>query len=105
MRIRKINADQNSAEFDQLRRTVNNILRMMETAKASITATATAEEVLTAWADAIETGVDNDPNDVATGDIVVSNGAIVGLKPVNGGGLPRHPMLNRALVEDDSFDV
>ncbi len=105
MRIRKINADQHSAEFDQLRRTVNNMLRMMETAKASITASATAEEVLEAWSDAIETGVDNDPNDVATGDIVVSNGAIVGVKPVNGGGSPRHPMLNRDTFEDDTFDL
>ena len=103
MRIRKINADQHSAEFDQLRRSFNNVLRMLEGAEASLAAGADAEAVLQAWADAVRDGVDAN-NDSET-NVVATDVPIVGVKPVNGGGLPRHPMLNRDPVADDSFDV
>ena len=103
MRIRKIIGDQSSAEFDQLRRTSNNLLRMLEGAEASLAAGADAEAVLQAWADAIRDGVDAN-NDSET-NVVATNVPIVGLKPINGGGLPRHPSQNKATEPGDSFDV
>ncbi len=103
MQIRRINADQHSAEFDQLRRTVNNLLRMIEGAEVSLGAGASAEAVLQAFADAVRDGVD--ANNDSEANVTGTNVPIVGLKPVNGGGLPRHPMQNRATVLDDSFDA
>lgn len=103
MRIRKINADQHSAEFDQVRRTQNNLLRMLEGAAASLTAGASAEDVLNAWADGIAVGTDSNPAPIA--NVVATNASVVGLKPTNGGGNPRHPMQNRATHDDDSFDL
>lgn len=62
----------------QLVRTVNGLLLMIEEAEAAITATATAEEVLNAWADAVRTGRDNNP---ATVDHYVGSGAeLVGVR-------------------------
>lgn len=103
MRIRKINGDQHSAEFDQLRRTVNNILRMIEGASVSLGDTATAEAILQAWADGVRDGIDSNPDNET--NVTGTNASLVGLKPTNGGGLPRHPMQNRALSDDDQFDL
>lgn len=103
MRIRKINGDQHSAEFDQLRRTVNNLLRMLEGAEASLAAGATAEAVLQAWADGVRDGADTNPD--AETDVVGTAVPLVGLKPTNGGGTPRHPMQNRDTHADDGFDL
>jgi len=56
---RLVVGDQSSAEVDQLRKTVNNLLKILENAGASITATCTAEEVILAIAAAVTTGLDN----------------------------------------------
>lgn len=77
---RLIVGDQHSAEFDQLRNTVNNLLKILENAGASITATCTAEEVLLAIAAAITTGVDNNAGTVGSADYVSSNLELVGLE-------------------------
>jgi len=82
--VRLTVGDQSSAEFDQLRRTVNALLLMLESAADSITATATAEDVLNAWAAEVTAGRDTNPGAIAN---VVSTGVeIVGLRPMN-----RHP--------------
>lgn len=79
MRVRRVLADMNSAEVDQLRRGLNNLLRMMENARASITANASAEDVLKQWSDAINTGTDDNPNSIA--NVVSSSCPIEGCKP------------------------
>ena len=83
-RARLVIADTNSEEIDQLRRTVNNLLLMIETAEASITAGASAADVINAWADAVRTGTDNNPSAIA--NIVSTGSEIVGSKPT-----PLHP--------------
>lgn len=78
-KARVVVGDQESEEFEELRRTVHTLLHMLETAKASITALASAEDVLSAWSDAVATGVDNNPNSIAN---VVSTGReVVGVVP------------------------
>lgn len=83
-KARVIVADQNSAEVDHLRRTVNTLLIMIESAEASITAGASAGDILDAWADAVRTGVDNNPAAIA--NVTSSGREILGLK-----GTPKHP--------------
>ena len=82
--VRLTVGDQSSAEFDQLRRTVNALLLMLESASASVTAAATAENILKAWAEGITAGRDTNPGSVAL--VVPTNVEIVGLRPMN-----RHP--------------
>jgi hypothetical protein len=79
-RGRKVTGDQQSEEFDELRRTVHTLLHMIENAKASLTAGVTAANVLNAWADAVATGKDDNPNAIA--NYVDSNREIVGVVPV-----------------------
>lgn len=82
--VRLVVGDQSSAEFDQLRRTVNTLLQMLESAETSLTAGASAEDVLNAWADAVRTGTDNNPAAIA--NVSDTGLEIVGLRPMN-----RHP--------------
>jgi hypothetical protein len=49
----------------ELTKTVHSLLHMIETAKASVTATATAEQILSAWSDAVNTGADTNPSNTA----------------------------------------
>lgn len=72
---RVVVADVGSQELESIRRTLNTVLFMMETAGASITATATAEEVLSAWSAGISAGIDSNP--AATANIVSTN------RPIN----------------------
>lgn len=82
--VRIVTGDLPSAEKDQLRRTVNTLLQMLETAEASLTAGASAEDILNAWADAVRTGRDNNPASIAN---VVSTGLeVVGVR-----GTAQHP--------------
>lgn len=78
-KARVVVSDVSSEEVDELRRCVHSLLHMMETAAASITATATAEQVLSVWSAAIASGVDNNPNAVA--NVVSSGREIVGVYP------------------------
>ena len=82
--VRLTVGDQSSAEIDQLRRTVNTLLQMLETAEGSLTAGASAADVLNAWADAVRTGTDDNP--LAIANVVSTSLEIVGLRPMN-----RHP--------------
>ncbi len=82
--VRLVVGDQSSAEVDQLRRTVNTLLQMLETAEASLTAGATAADVLNSWADAVRTGTDN--NSASIANVTSTSLEIVGLRPMN-----RHP--------------
>lgn len=78
-------ADQNSAEVDQLRKTVNALLVMLETAKDALPTPANrVEKVLASWADGIAIGKDSNPNSYS--DAVATNVEIVGLQVT-----PRHP--------------
>lgn len=89
-------ADTGSQEVDELRRTVNTLLLMLETAAASITAGASAEDVLNAWSAAVTTGVDNNPGSIA--DVVSTHREVRGVKV-----LPPHP--RRPLMKETSFDA
>lgn len=80
---RLVVGDQSSAEVDQLRKTVNNLLKILENAGASITATCTAEEVILAIAAAVTTGLDNNAGTVGSADYVSSNLELVGVQPMN----------------------
>jgi hypothetical protein len=82
--VRLTLGDQSSAEFDQLRRTVNALLLMLETSEANLTAGASAADILNAWADAVRTGLDSNPASIA--NITPTNVEVVGLRPMN-----RHP--------------
>ncbi len=77
---RKVNGDQHSEEFDELRRNFHSLLHMLETAAASVTAGATAEVILTTWAEGIAAGRDSNPASTA---LVVSSGReVLGVVPV-----------------------
>jgi len=84
---RLVVGDQSSAEIDQIRETLNNLLKILENAGASITATCTAEEVFLAIAAAVTTGVDNNAGTVGSADYVSSNLELVGVEPMN-----KHPL-------------
>lgn len=83
-KARKVVGDINSAELDHLKRTVNTLILMLETAGTSITAGATAEQVLSAWSSGIAAGVDNNP--AATANITSTNREIEGIWTT-----PTHP--------------
>lgn len=76
---RVIVEDQSSATFDEIRKTVNTIIFMLEAAGTSVTAGATAEQILSAWSAGIAVGVDSNP--AATANIVPTNREIVCTKP------------------------
>lgn len=92
-RARVVVSDTSSEEVDQLRRTVNTLLHMIESAEASLTAGATAENVLDAWADAVRTGKDDNPDGVS--DVSPTNRVVVGLRPT-----PTHPTRRSMAVEE-----
>lgn len=76
-KARVVIGDQQSEEFDELRRLCHTLLHMLESAEASLTAGATAEDVLNAWADAVRTGTDDNPESIA--NIAPTNRAVVGV--------------------------
>lgn len=85
---RPVVADSGSNEVAELRRTVNSLLLMLETAAASITAGASAEDVLTAWAEGIAAGSDSNPSAIA--DIVSTGRELAGQTPI-----PNVPLTGR----------
>lgn len=96
-KARRIVGDQNSAEFDHLKKTVNNLLKMLESAGESLAAGATADDILQAWADGVAEGKDSNPGAVAN---VVSTGLeISGIKTIVQ--FPRRPGDQAPLVELD----
>lgn len=99
-KARKVVGDINSAELDHLKRQFNTLLLMLETAAASVTAGATAEQVLSVWSDAISTGVDNNPNSVA--NITTTGREIEGIWST-----PKHPdrrkMQTVSMTKDSKF--
>ena len=99
-KARLVVADQHSAELDQIRRTVNAILLMIEGAEASLTAGASAENVLNAWADGVGVGVDSNPSGIS--NVVATNVELVGIKPTPLH--PRHPRgALRSMAAADKF--
>jgi len=99
-RARLVISDTSSEEVDQLRRTVNTLVLMLETAEASLTAGASAADVLNAWAATARTGTDD--NSEAIANIVDTGRELVGMKPT-----PKHPRRRRGslrdMVADDDF--
>lgn len=83
-KARRVLNDQNSLVIDQLISTVNNLLKAIETAKASIDAGASAEDVLSALAEGITVGADINPSGLS--DVVSSGVELVGIKVS-----PEHP--------------
>ncbi len=79
MKARKVVADLNSTEVDQLRRGYNNLLRVIEGFAASLDAGATAEAVLAAFAAGVAAGLDSNP-DTET-NVVATNLPLEGVKP------------------------
>jgi hypothetical protein len=65
-KARVVVGDGGAQEIAELRRTVNSLLLMLETMKASLAAGVTANNVLTAISDAIITGTDNNSGAVAS---------------------------------------
>ncbi len=82
--------DAPSADVAEMRRTINTLLLMLESAEASITAGATAEDVLNAWADAVRTGLDSNPAAIA--NIVSTGREVVGIQTTPAG-IPRTPRM------------
>lgn len=88
-RARKVVSDQNSQEFDELRRQFNNLLLILQrNARDEADATTTAVQAAEALATAIEDGVD-----VATGR------EVNGVRPT-----PTHPRRPRDLGTEDMND-
>lgn len=96
-RARYVISDTSSEEVDQLRRTVNTLVLMLETAEASLTAGASAEDVLNAWADAARTGTDDNPASIA--DITSTSRELHGLRPT-----PKHPRRPKGKLVDMTAD-
>ena len=84
-RVRLVVGDQSSAEVDQLRRTVNALLLVLENlAGTTFTDHADLQEAL---ANTLSTGVDSDFTTTTSADSYVgTNVEVVGLRPMN-----RHP--------------
>ena len=76
---RQVIADTGSNEVAELRLALNTLILMLETAGASITAGATADEVLSAWSAGIAAGKDNNP--AGTPNIVSTGREIAGVSP------------------------
>lgn len=92
---RFVTADQNSATFDHVRRTLNTLLFMIESATASVTAGATAEQILSVWGEAVTSGTDNNPSAVA--NIVSTNRPVELLAPICVG-TPKKPQGSTKVV-------
>jgi len=99
--VRLIQGDQSSAEFDQLRRTSNALLLVLENlAGTTFTTLADLQEAL---ANTLSTGTDSDFTTGTSADSYVGTGVeLVGLRPMN-----RHPARpgsvgqTKAMVTDD----
>jgi len=78
-KARLIRGDQSSAEFDQLRKTVNALLLILENAGNAVTGGATAGAALQAVAEGITAGADTNPQ--ARASYTGTGVEIVGLKP------------------------
>jgi hypothetical protein len=98
-KARVVVADTGSQEVAELRRTVNHLLLMLETMKASLAAGVTANNVLTAISDAIITGTDNNSGAVAS--LVTSGREIKGSVLKNRRGAQR---VNVAEVDLATFE-
>jgi len=72
-------SDLGSVQVNNLIANVNTLILMLETAGASITAGATAAQVLQAWSAGIAVGKDSNP--AATANIVSTGRPILGIKP------------------------
>lgn len=85
MRVRRLVADQSSAEVDQLRRSLNALLLVLENlAGTSFTALADLQEAL---ANTLAGGLDADFTTATNADSYVGTGVeLVGLRPT-----PKHP--------------
>lgn len=97
-KARKVVNDQNSAVVDHLVTTVNNLLLMIETASTSLTAGASAADVLNAWSAAVNTGTDNNPNSIA--NVSTTNLAIEGMWATPK--MPRRRYLNLVTMTNTS---
>lgn len=83
--VRLVVGDQSSAEVDQMRKSLNGLITVLENiAGTTFTAVADLQEAL---ANTLETGVDSDFTTATNSDAYVGSGAeIVGVRPMN-----RHP--------------
>lgn len=79
-RAREIIADQNSAEFRQLRESFETLLRMIEAAGDAIVAGDNAEDVIQTLGEAVAAGIDNASSPTAT-NYVVTEREILAVKP------------------------
>ena len=87
-KVQKVIGDQNSQEFDELRRSFNTLLAVLENLGANLVS-ATPVESGGALQDALVSGVDDNPN-------TISNVVVTGL-PIHGiDSTPKHP--RRAIV-------
>jgi len=91
-RARKVVADTSSEEIDQMRRTLNNLLRVLETAGANIVAGDTAEAVIQSIGEGIAAGADTDP------ETTLASGAASGLELVGVKPTPLHPRRRGAVA-------
>jgi hypothetical protein len=86
MRVRRLVSDKNSAEVDQLRRTVNALLLVLE--NLSTTSFTTVTDLQEALANTLATGVDSDYTTPESSDSYVGTGVeLVGVRPT-----PKHPV-------------
>ena len=93
-KARVVVGDQQSEEFDELRRTVHTLLHMLESAKEAIdTNGADAEQVLEAWADAVITGKDDNPTGIV--NVVPTNREVLGVHPSRA--LPARPRMTQTV--------
>lgn len=95
MLVRLVVGDQSSAEVDQLRKTTNALLLVLENlAGTSFTALADFQEALE---NTLTTGVDSDFTTATNADSYTGTGAeLVGLRPMN-----RHPRRPGFVVGDN----
>lgn len=91
--VRLVVGDQSSAEFDQLRRTSNALIQVLDNlAGTTFTTLGDFQEAL---ANTISTGVDGDFTTATSADAYVGTGLeLVGLRPMN-----RHPRRAGAVLQ------
>ena len=97
-KARKVVADQNSEELDQLRRTVHSLMIILENVGTNLAAAIDPADVGTALEAAIATGVDSD----TSGGYVPTGIEIVGVDPT-----PKHPRRPKGgkIVDLDPSDL
>lgn len=83
--VRLVVGDQSSVEVDQLRKTVNALLLVLQRAGENIVAGDSAEDVLQSIGEGIAAGVDSDP------ETTLSSGTPTGLELVGLRVMNRHP--------------